>query len=395
MTRAPTGAAAMRYIDIRTALPATQRLVSLDALRGFNFVWILGGDGAVVAVADIMRAHGGHHLAALGQFLRDQMTHPYWVGLRFYDLIFPLFILITGVAITLSLPGLVAREGRARAHARVIRRALILYVLGLIYYGGLRDSFDEIRYVGVLQRIAFCYLAASILFLNINWRGLLAVTIALIAGYWALMTFVPVPGIGAGSYAPDANLANWIDTQILPGRMWDKTRDPEGLLSTLPAIATCLIGVLAGVLLQAKQFTPSQKSLWLVGGGVVMTAAGYLWSLEMPLIKPIWTSSFVLATGGMSLVLLGAFHQVIDVWGYKRWTPPFVWIGANAITLYVLNALMGFDEPARRIAGGEFGELLDEVFVHGVGALIVNLTALGLVIVLAGYLYRRKIFLRV
>jgi len=385
----------MRYIDIRTALPATQRLVSLEALRGFNFVWILGGDGAVIALADIVRAHGGRHLAALGAVLREQMTHPYWEGLRFYDLIFPLFVVITGVAITLSLPGLVAREGKAKAHWRVIRRALILYVLGLIYYGGLRESFDDIRYVGVLQRIAFCYLAASVLFLNLNWRGLIAVTVALLAGYWALMTFVPVPGVGAGSYAPNANLANWIDTQWLPGRMWDKTRDPEGLLSTLPAVATCLIGVLAGVLLQAKPLTPSQKSLALVGGGIVMTAAGYLWSLEMPLIKPIWTSSFVLATGGMSLILLGTFHQVIDVWGCKRWTTAFVWIGANAITLYVLNALMGFDEPARRIAGGEFGEWLDEVFVHGVGALIVNLTTLGLVIALAGYLYRRKLFLRV
>ncbi len=218
----------MRDIDIQTKL-SPQRLVSLDALRGFNFIWILGADGAVVALADIMRAHGGP-LAPLGQFLRDQMTHPYWEGLRFYDLIFPLFIFITGVAITLALPKLAEREGLAKAHGRVIRRALILYVLGLVYYGGLSGTFDHIRYVGVLQRIALCYLAASILFLNLDWRGLLAVTVALIGGYWALMTFVPVPGVGAGSYAPNANLANWIDTQFLPGRMWDKTRDPEGLL---------------------------------------------------------------------------------------------------------------------------------------------------------------------
>src|SRR6185312_15790039 len=138
---------------------------------------------------------------------------------------------------------------------------------------------------GVLQRIAICYLFASILFLTLDWRGLVAATVLLLGGYWALMTFVPVPGVGAGSYAPNANLANWIDTQFLPGRMWDKTRDPEGLLSTVPAIATCLIGVLAGLLLQVRQLTSSAKSLWLIGGGIVMTAAGYLWSLEMPLIK--------------------------------------------------------------------------------------------------------------
>lgn len=383
----------MRYVDIQAKLP-TQRLVSLDALRGFNFIWILGADGAVIAFADMMRARGGA-LATAGNVLRAQMTHPYWEGLRFYDLIFPLFIFITGVAITLALPKQVAREGKAKAHLRVAKRALLLYVLGIIYYGGLSGDFDHIRYVGVLQRIAICYLVASILFLNLDWRGLAAATAVLIVGYWALMTFVPVPGIGAGSFAPNANLANWLDTQFLPGRMWDKTRDPEGLLSTLPAIATCLIGVMSGLVLVRLDLGASRKSAWLIGGGIVMTAAGYVWALQMPLIKSIWSPSFVLATGGLSAILLGVFHQVIDVWGYKRWTPVFVWIGANAITLYLLNALMGFDVPARRIAGGEFGATLDALLLPGIGALLVNLVALGLVIALAWYLYQRKIFLRV
>jgi len=383
----------MRYVDIQAKLP-TQRLVSLDALRGFNFIWILGADGAVIAFADMMRARGGA-LATAGNVLRAQMTHPYWEGLRFYDLIFPLFIFITGVAITLALPKQVAREGKAKAHLRVAKRALLLYVLGIIYYGGLSGDFDHIRYVGVLQRIAICYLVASILFLNLDWRGLAAATAALIVGYWALMTFVPVPGIGAGSFAPNANLANWLDTQFLPGRMWDKTRDPEGLLSTLPAIATCLIGVMSGLVLVRLDLGASRKSAWLICGGIVMTAAGYVWALQMPLIKSIWSPSFVLATGGLSAILLGVFHQVIDVWGYKRWTPVFVWIGANAITLYLLNALMGFDVPARRIAGGEFGATLDALLLPGIGALLVNLVALGLVIALAWYLYQRKIFLRV
>jgi|SRR6185312_1030966 len=383
----------MRYIDIQARLPA-QRLVSLDALRGFNFIWILGGDGAVIALADMMRAHGGT-LGTAGRFLREQMTHPYWEGLRFYDLIFPMFIFITGVAITLALPKLVASRGKTHAHLHVLKRALLLYALGIVYYGGLSGDFDEIRYVGVLQRIAICYLAAAFLFLNMDWRGLVAATIALLAGYWAVMTFVPVPGVGVGSYAPDANLANWIDSQLLPGRMWDKTRDPEGLLSTLPAIVTCLLGVLAAVVLRRESLTASQKSAWLIGGGIALTAAGYLWALQMPFIKSIWTPSFVLATGGISTILLGAFHQIIDVWGYKRWTPVLVWIGANAITLYLLNALMGFDVPARRLVGGEFGDLLDSVVLPGIGALIVNLVALVFVIALAGFLYRRKIFLRV
>jgi predicted acyltransferase len=383
----------MRYIDIRAKLPE-QRLVSLDALRGFNFIWILGGDGVAVALAEMMRARGGA-LGAVGEALRLQFAHAYWEGLRFYDLIFPLFVFITGVAITLSLPKIAAREGRAKAHLRVLRRALVLYALGIVYYGGLSGHFDEIRYVGVLQRIAACYLVASVVYLACGWRGALAAAVVLLGGYWALMILVPVPDIGAGSLAPNANLANWVDTQFLPGRLWDGTRDPEGLLSTLPAIGTCLLGVLAGEVLAQKRLRPAQKSVWLVGAGLALTAAGYLWSLEFPMIKSLWTSSFVLATGGMSFVLLGVFHQVVDVWGLRRWTPAFVWIGANAITLYVLNALMGFSQPARRLAGGDFGALLDEALLPGVGELLVSLVALGLVVALAGYLYRRKIFLRV
>src|SRR3569833_2813209 len=366
----------MRYIDIQAKLPA-QRLVSLDALRGYNFIWILGGDGAVVALADMMRPHGGRRGEA-GELLRTQMTHPYRQGLTFYDFIFPLFIFITGVAITLALPKQVERDGKAKAHLRVVKRALLLYVLAILYYGGLSGDFEEIRYVGVLQRIAICYLAAAVLILNIGWRGLIAATVVLIGGYWALMTFVPVPGGGAGSYAPDANLANWIDTQFLPGRMWDKTRDPEGLLSTLPASATCLLGVLSGLVLRAAGLSAARKSAWLVGGGIVLTVAGYLWALQVALIKSIWSPSFALVTGGMSAVLRGLFHQVIDVWGYKRWTPVFVWIGANAILLYLLNALMGFNVPAERIAGGEFGKTLDAVLLPGIGSVLINLVALGL-----------------
>ena len=372
----------------------TSRLVSIDALRGFSMFWIVGGDGAIWALAEMLRGKGAA-LDGIGAFLSTQMTHVAWEGFRFYDFIFPLFIFVTGVSIVLSLPRLVEREGKQAAHVRVLRRTLLLYGLGIIYYGGVGQHWADIRVLGVLQRIALFYGIASLLLLNLNVRGLVAVCMALLVGYWALMTFVPVPGIGSGSFAPDANLANWIDAHYLPGRLWDKTRDPEGLLSTLPAIATCLIGVLSGILLRRPDISASQKSAWLIGGGIVMTAAGYLWALQFPLIKSIWSPSFVLATGGMRAILLGIFHQVIDVWGYKRWTPVFVWIGANAITLYLLNALMGFDVPAKRIAGGEFGARLDALLLPGIGALLVNLVALGLVIALAGYLYRRKIFLRV
>ncbi len=374
--------------------PAVRRVACVDALRGFNIFWIIGADGAILALEE-MSADKGPFLGAIGGFLGTQIRHVPWEGFRFYDFIFPLFIFVTGVAIVLALPHLVERAGKAHAHVLVLRRALILYGLGLIYYGGIRADWADIRYLGVLQRIALCYLFASLLFLNFNWRGMMVAFVALLAGYWALMTFVPVPGIGLGSFAPDANLANWLDAHYLPGRLWDKTRDPEGMLSTLPAIGTCLLGVFAGLLLKDERLAPEQKSLWLIGAGIVMVAAGYLWGLQFPVIKAIWTSSFVLVAGGYSLMLLGVWHQIIDVWGIKSWSTIFVWIGANAITLYFINNVVGFEPFALRFVGGDFGDLLDDFVTPGTGRFVAHVLGLTFAIALAGFFYRRKIFLRV
>jgi predicted acyltransferase len=209
------------------------------------------------------------------------------------------------------------------------------------------------------------------------------------------MTFVPVPGVGAGSFAPDANLANWIDANYLPGRLWDITRDPEGLLSTLPAIATCLLGVLAGLLFKNESLTPARRSLWLIGGGVAMVAAGYLWSFQFPIVKAIWTSSFVLVAGGYSAILLGILHQVVDVWGWKAWTTIFVWIGVNAITLYFINGVVGFQPFARRFVGGDLAAWLNQTVTPGTGLFVTHVVGLAFAVALAGFLYRRKIFVRV
>jgi len=382
----------MRYVEVLAQ--QTRRVVSVDALRGFNFIWILGGDGAIWALADMLDDKGTM-LSAIGDFLGTQLHHAPWEGFTFYDFVFPLFIFITGVAIVLSLPRLVEREGKAKAHLRVLRRALLLYGLGIIYYGGIKNGWQDIRFLGVLQRIAICYLFAALVFLNFNLRGLIATFVALLAGYWALMTFVPVPGIGAGHFGPDQNLANWIDANYLPGRLWDKTRDPEGLLSTLPAIGTCLLGVFAGMLLRDIRLKPQQKSLWLIGAGTVLVLAGHLWALQFPLIKAIWTSSFVLVAGGYSAILLGLFHQIIDVWGYKKWWSIFVWIGGNAILLYFINSLFGFEPFAMRFMGGDISDFLDDLITDSTGLFFANLLGLVFVVLLARFLYKRQIFLRV
>ena len=371
-----------------------RRIASIDALRGFSIFWILGADGAIWAL-DQMLSDKGPVASGIGHFLGRQLTHVAWEGFRFYDLIFPLFIFITGVTIVFSLTRLVEREGISKAHLRVLRRALLLYGLGLIYYGGVSEHWIDIRFVGVLQRIALCYLFASLLFLNLDLRGLMVAFASLLVGYWALMTFVPVPGIGAGSFGPDANLANWLDARYLPGRLWDKTRDPEGMLSTLPAIGSCLLGVFAGLLLKNERLAPQYKSLWLIGAGIALVATGYLWGLQFPVIKAIWTSSFVLVAGGYSFLLLGVWYQIIDVWGIRSWSTIFVWIGANAITLYFLNNLMSFERFAVRFVGGDVGILLDRFVTPGTGRFVAHVLGLAFAIALAGFLYRRKIFLRV
>ncbi len=247
----------MRYVDLPSLLNPP-RIASVDALRGLNMFWIMGFDGAMVALAQMSEGKG-RLVHAAGGFLGAQFQHTAWDGLRFYDLIFPLFVFLTGVSIVLSLPRLVEREGKAKAHLRVLRRSLLLYLLGILAYGGISEHWADMRLLGVLQRIALCYFFTSLLFLNLNLRGLIAVPVVLLVGYWALLTFVPVPGIGVGSYAADANLTNWIDRNYLPGRLWDVTRDPEGMLSTLPAVGTCLLGVFAGLLLRDSRAQRAAK----------------------------------------------------------------------------------------------------------------------------------------
>jgi predicted acyltransferase len=383
----------MRYAEVPLALQ-TDRVVAVDALRGFNIFLILGADGAIWTL-DRMLRDKGPALSAIGNFLGTQMSHVEWVGIRFYDLIFPLFIFVTGVSIALALPKLLERERKMQIYTRILRRALVLYVLGLIFYGGVGHQWGDIRFVGILQRIAVCYFFTSILFLNLNQRGLIVVLIALLGGYWAVMTFVPIPGADAISFEPNANLANWIDLHYLPGRLWDITRDPEGLLSTLPAIGTCLLGALSGLLLNDERLTPTQRSLWLIGGGIIMVAAGHLWGLQFPVVKAIWTSSFVLVAGGYSAILLGILHQVIDVWGRKAWATIFVWVGANALLLYLINGIAGFEPFALRLVGGDVSAWFDRLVTPGTGLFIAHIVGLVLAVVLAGFLYRRKVFLRV
>ena len=367
------------------APPAPERVVSLDALRGFTMLWILGGGG----LAKAMKAFGD---APPAQFLAEQFEHVRWEGFHFEDLIFPMFVFIAGASLVFSLG---KKQDRAMAVRRVIFRALVLFALGVIYNGGFANGLAKVRWLGVLQRIALAYCGAGLLFLFLKPRGLLAALIALLAGYWMLLTFAPVPEVGAGHFAERENFTDYFDREHLPGRRYGGDHDPEGILSTFPAIGTCLLGVFAGMLLQGG--APARKKVAVfIGGGVALVAAGWAWDAAgFPIIKKIWTSSFVLMAAGWSAVLLGTFYGIIDVLGARRWAQPFVWIGMNPITLYFFANLVDVAKLSARFIGGDLPKTLNSAIHPGTGELVTALFGMCLSAMLARFLYRRKIFLRV
>ncbi|MFZ4573802.1 MAG: acyltransferase family protein [Phycisphaerales bacterium] len=361
-----------------------KRLSSLDALRGFDMFCILGVEEFAERLRDAKPA-------AWSKWFADRLSHVDWAGFHFLDLIFPLFVFLSGASVPFSVSRSVEQHGKHATAKKLCVRFLILCLLGVIYYGGYSRGFDDIRWVGVLQRIAFCNLVTGLLFCYAGRTTRIATGAAVLLGYWVLMSFVPVPGGVAGDFAegPAHNWANWVDFHYLPGKKWDKTHDPEGLLSNLPAIATCLLGCLAGERLKRTDTPPASKALALIAVGVVLAGIGWAWSLQFPVIKKLWTSSYVLVAGGYSFVLLGAFYWVIDVKGWTLWSRPFVWIGMNAITLYMLRHLFEHEKAVETLLGGPIGTLVDPY-----GKALLALGVCGLNILIAWFLYSRKIFLR-
>ena len=353
------------------------RFISVDALRGFDMFWILGADILIRSLPKI-------HDSPLTRGLAEQMEHCAWAGFHFYDLIFPMFVFIAGVSIPFSIPKIIEREGKSAAVKRIFIRSFILFLLGVLYMGGVANGFNNVYFVGVLHRIAVAYFFAALLFCFFKPRTLLALTILLLFGYWALMTFVPIPGIGAPSYEHGKTLAYWIDQNYMPGQKFEGT-----LLSTLPAVANCLLGIFAGLLLKTTVLSEQQKVFCLFAGGMAGLFLGIGWSFQFPIIKLLWTSTYVLVACGISAILLGLFHQIIEVWKFQKWAQPLVWIGMNAITIYLVSAIVGFQKLAGRFVGGDIAIALGS-WADFVRAIV----ALALVFAVVNFLYRRKIFLR-
>jgi predicted acyltransferase len=398
---------------------ATGRLLSIDALRGFDMFWIAGGEGIVEAGAHWTSWEHKDRVA-------EQWQHVDWAGFRFYDLIFPLFLFLVGVVLPFSLGKLRQQGQPAKAiYGRVFRRTLLLFFLGLLFNHFMRFDFSNLRVTGVLQRIALCYLFAALIMLNTRIWGQVLAILALLLGYWALLAYVPAPESGiTGDYSKQTNLAGYIDRHYLPGRIIDKYYgygDNEGILSTVPSIATALLGVLAGHWLLSNR-SQTKKVLGLVAAGVFCLAGGYAWSggdfwghapalperYQFPIIKNIWTSSFVLFAGGWSFLLLALFYWVIDVLGFRKWAFFFAVIGANAILIYIAKECVDFDKLADYFLSGVIkysGSWLDALAnrffpwlvdnSHSLEPVVRAIAIVAVAWVCLWFLYRRKIFLRV
>ena len=399
--------------------PESQRLMSLDALRGFDMFWILGADSFVYALHET----GQNPVTT---FLATQSDHAEWAGFHFYDLIFPLFVFMMGVSTVFSLTKIIEREGRGAAVKRVLKRGILLFVIGLIYSGGFTNPWPDMRLMGVLNRIALCYTFGGLLFIFFHTRVLIRIAVAFLLCYWALLALIPFPDVRPtpggdavitkeagftniaqlnlastnyihGSYIQGVNLTDYLDQKYLPARKYDGTYDPEGILSTLPAIVTGLLGIFAGLLIRNKSVPDDKKVLWLLGTGAAGVALGFLWGIEFPVIKKIWTSSYVLVAGGYSALLLGAFYWIVDIKKWRTWCQPFVWIGMNPLTLYITSSLLdgfGFERLARRLAGGPVKNFFDTHVAAGFGDLVIAATTVALFLWFARFLYQRKIFLR-
>ena len=360
---------------------STPRLQSLDALRGFDMFWIAGGDALATSFL-------GRFDSPAAIRLKSQFEHVEWEGFRFYDLIFPLFMFLVGCVIPFSLEKF--RDDPRSAYGRILRRTAALFALGLICNGLLKFDFGNLRYAGVLQRIAVCYGITAVLFLTFRVRGQILVAAAILLGYWGLLTFVPVPGGVAGDYSKDGNLAGYLDRSWLPGKIMEQYYgygDNEGILSTIPAIVTVMLGVFAGLWLK------SFRSDWAkIGGlfvcGVSCIVLGSLWGRSLPIIKNLWTSSFVLVAGGWSLLLLCVFYTIIDVVRWQKWS--FFWtvIGMNAIVMYIAPRFIDFDRMAVFFFGG-----VARLSGSG-GDFLLEVGSMGAKWLFLYYLYRNRIFLR-
>ena len=301
-----------------------KRLLSLDAFRGFT-----------VAAMILVNYPGSW------SDIYDPLQHAEWNGLTPTDLIFPFFLFIVGVSIAFSYTKLLNSATPLKSvYYKLIFRSIKIFSVGLLLNLIPEFDFANLRYAGVLQRIAIVFLICGFLFLKTGWKTQLITGISILVCYWVAMRFMPTPGYNVAQLEPGINLAAWVDQQFLPGKLWNKNWDPEGILSTIPAVVTTILGMITGTVLLSEK-TWEQKLNYLFAGGFILAIIGVICSWDFPINKNIWSSSFVLVTAGLALLTLSSLILLVDVLRYKAWAKVGVIFGLNAVGIYVLSSILG------------------------------------------------------
>ena len=370
-------------IDSETSIP--QRLFSLDALRGFDMFWIIGAEDIFHGLA---KATG----SSFWRVISNQFTHPPWNGFHIYDLIFPLFLFLAGVSTPYSV-GVALEKGTSRQQLllRVIKRGLILVLLGIIYNNGLElRPISDIRFSSVLGRIGIAYMLANIIYLYAKQSAQVIWFAGLLISYWLILKVTSAPGFPPGDLTMEGNFASYVDRTILPGKLSLGIHDTVGFFNNIPAISTALAGILAGTFLKSNSLAGQKKAAWLAGTGLLFLLLAQVWNLDFPINKNMWSSSFVLYTTGFSLILLSIFFYIIDVRGYRNWAFFFRIIGMNSILIYISGRFINWQYTTNA-----FFQWLGQIVGNPYNVVVMAICMVAIKWLFLYMLFKKKIFLKV
>ena len=366
-----------------------KRLESLDALRGFDMLFIMGLSTLIYHICCLFP--GGDQF-----WLAQQMGHTAWHGWTHHDTIFPLFLFIAGMTFPFSLAN---RQAKGLSNGKiwwnVIRRGLVLVFLGMVYQGFFQFKFETLRWPSVLGRIGLAWMFAAMIWLSVKkmpWR--IAIAAVLLLGYWVLHMFVaPDAPEGADPFSKEGAMSIWIDRMVIPNHLYRKgIYDPEGLAGTIPAIVTALLGMFTGefVRLPEEKVSGGKKTLYMLGAAAVFLGLGLLWNKVFPINKALWTSSFVLVVAAYSLALFALFYWIIDVKGWRKWTTFFTVVGLNSITIYMLQRIVNMVAVRDFFFKG-----LGSLFPEPTGKVVLDIGYVAVCWLLLYFLYKKKVFLKV
>lgn len=357
-----------------------ERLESIDALRGFDMLFICGLATLIVSLCKLFP--GG-----FGDWLSVQMTHASWDGFRHHDTIFPLFLFIAGITFPFSMS-----HNTGNIYRKIFRRCCMLVFLGIVYNGLFSCDFQNLRFASVLGRIGISWMIAAVLFVNFKTVTRAVIAVGILVAYWAVSSLVAAPDAPAGTspFSPEGCICGYIDRMFLPGRLYGTIFDPEGILSAVPATVTAMLGMFTGEFLRNGSFTGGRKSLFMLTAGIVLFVLGIAWNTIYPINKALWSGSFVLVAGGYSLVMTAVFYYIIDVRQWRRWAFFLRVVGMNSITIYMAQEIIDFGGITRFFLAGAAGLMSADA-----GQILLKSGYLVAIWLFLFFLYKKKVFLKV